>query len=277
METIKLNNGVQMPVLGFGTYQINEQECVKSVKESLNAGYRLIDTAEAYGNEAAVGQAISESGIPRSELFITTKVNFSSYRNVVDTVEQSLKNLNTDYLDLVLLHWPFGDYYTAWRELEKLYQKGTIKAIGVSNFEPDRLIDLINFNEVTPAINQVETNLLCQRKAEHQWFEKYGVVHQGYAPLGQGKAKEILANSVVNQLAKVHQKTPAQIVLRYLVQSGVTVIPKSVHPQRMKENIDMFDFELTSEEMKQLAQLDTKRPTIGNPESPEMVEFAMTW
>lgn len=277
METIQLNNKVEMPMVGFGTYQLTGQECTNSVLSAIQAGYRLIDTAEAYGNEKAIGEAITATDADRDDLFITTKVNFRSYENVNEVVQQSLKNLQTDYLDMVLLHWPFGNYYAAWRDLEKLYEDGVIRAIGVSNFEPDRLIDLIEFNDVTPAVNQVETNLLCQRKEEHKWFEKYHVVQQGYAPLGQGKVREILANEVVDKIAEKHGKTPAQVVLHYLVQCGVSVIPKSVHPERMAENIDIFDFKLTEEEMKMLAQIDTKKPSIGNSESPETVEFAMTW
>ncbi|MDD7446757.1 MAG: aldo/keto reductase [Clostridiales bacterium] len=167
MNTLTLNNGIQMPVLGFGTFMMNGSECEESVLTAIRAGYRMIDTAEAYGNEEAVGNAIIKSGVSRKELFLVTKVNFRSYENTRETVEASLKKLKTDYLDLVLLHWPFGNYYTAWRELEKLYQNGTIRAIGVSNFNPDRLIDLIEFNQVPPAVDQIETHLLCQRRAEH--------------------------------------------------------------------------------------------------------------
>lgn len=175
MNTLTLNNGIQMPVLGFGTFMMNGSECEESVLTAIRAGYRMIDTAEAYGNEEAVGNAIIKSGVSRKELFLVTKVNFRSYENTRETVEASLKKLKTDYLDLALLHWPFGNYYAAWRELEKLYQNGTIRAIGVSNFNPDRLIDLIEFNQVPPAVDQIETHLLCQRRAERAWLEKYHV------------------------------------------------------------------------------------------------------
>ena len=171
MNTIPLNNDIQMPMLGFGTFLMGGAECEESVLTALRSGYRMIDTAEAYGNEEVVGNAIVKSGIPREELFLVTKVNFRSYENTRATVEASLEKLKTSYLDLVLLHWPFGNYYAAWRELEKLYQEGTIRAIGVSNFDPDRLIDLIEFNQVTPAVNQIETHLLCQRRTEHEWLE----------------------------------------------------------------------------------------------------------
>lgn len=277
MKTLTLNNGVELPLLGFGTYQIQGEECTKSVLTAIGHGYRLIDTAEAYGNEAAVGEAIVNCGVARSELFVTTKVNFRSYENAAETVKTSLRNLRTDYLDMVLLHWPFGNYYAAWRELEKLYDEGRIRAIGVSNFDPDRLIDLTEFNDVTPAVNQVETHLLCQRKAEHCWFEKYHVAHQAYAPFGQGRANEMFDSPVLKEIAAAHGKTPRQVALRYLIQMGLSVIPKSVREERMAENIDIFDFALSADELISLAALDTATPMIGKAESPEKVEFAMTW
>lgn len=277
MESIKLNNGVKMPVLGFGTFLNNGEECERSVCEALKAGYRLIDTAEAYGNEEQVGNGIKAGGIDRKEIFIVTKVNFRSYENARETVLHSLEKLKTDYLDLVLLHWPFGNYYAAWRELEKLYEEGKIRAIGISNFDPDRLIDLISFNKVKPAVNQIETHLYCQRTREHAWEEKYGVAHMAYAPLGQGHANEMFAEDAVKVLAEKYQKTPAQILLRYQIQNGVIVIPKSVHTERIRENIDVFDFMLTQEEMQSLKALDKNAPMIGDPENPEKTEMAMTW
>lgn len=277
MNKITLNNDIQMPLLGFGTFLMGGAECEESVLTALRSGYRMIDTAEAYGNEDAVGNAIVESGIPRKEVFIVTKVNFRSYENTCETVEASLQKLKTSYLDLVLLHWPFGNYYAAWRELEKLYHEGKIRAIGVSNFAPDRLIDLIEFNKVTPAVNQIETHLLCQRRTEHKWLEKYHVRHMAYAPLGQGRKNEMFENPVLVEIAKVHGKTAAQVALRFLMQSGVVVIPKSVHVDRIKENFNLFDFELTVDEMNQLVKMDTAMPMIGNPEDPAMVEEAMKW
>ena len=277
MNTIALNNNVQMPMLGFGTFLMGGAECEESVLTALRSGYRMIDTAEAYGNEEAIGNAVERSGIPREELFLVTKVNFRSYENTRETVEASLKKLKTSYLDLVLLHWPFGNYYAAWRELEKLYQEGKIRAVGVSNFDPDRLIDLISFNQVTPAVNQIETHLLCQRRAEHEWLEKYHVRHMAYAPLGQGRKNEMFENPVLTKIAKAHGKTAAQTALRFLMQSDVIVIPKSVHEERIRENFDVFDFELTADEMEQLAKMDTAVPMIGNPENPAMVEAAMKW
>ena len=277
MEYIELNNGVKMPMLGFGTFLNNGDECEQSVCEAIKVGYRLIDTAEAYGNEEQVGNGIKASGIDRSELFIVTKVNFRSYENARETVLNSLKKLKTDYLDTVLLHWPFGNYYKAWRELEKLYDEGLIRAIGVSNFEPDRFIDLIEFNKITPAVNQIETHLYCQRAAEHKWENKYGIAHMAYAPLGQGRTNEMFSEPAVEALAKKYGKTPAQILLRFNIQNGVVVIPKSVHTDRIKENIDVFDFSLSDDEMSTLRLLDKASPMIGNPETPELTESAMKW
>ena len=268
---------VSMPMLGFGTFLNTGGDCRRSVAEAINAGYRLIDTAEAYGNEEQVGEGIQASGLARRELFLVTKVNFKSYDNTRKTVETSLRLLGTDYLDLVLLHWPFADYYTAWRELEALHAEGKIRAIGVSNFEPDRLVDLIAYNKIRPAVNQIETHLYCQRQPEHQWEHQYGVAHMAYAPLGQGRANEMFTEPAVRELAARYGKTPTQILLRRSVQDGVTVIPKSVHAERIKENIDIFDFELTSEEMSVLRSLDKAAPMIGTPEKPELVEMAMQW
>lgn len=277
MDKITLNNNIQMPMLGFGTFLMSGAECEDSVLSALRSGYRMIDTAEAYGNEEAVGNATRKSGISRNKLFLVTKVNFRSYENTRTTVEASLKKLQTDYLDLVLLHWPFGNYYAAWRELEKLHQEGKIRAIGVSNFEPDRLIDLIEFNDVVPAVNQIETHLLCQRRTEHEWLGKYHVQHMAYAPLGQGRKNEMFENPALVEISRTHGKTAPQIALRFLMQSGVAVIPKSVCEARIKENFDVFDFELSTDEMARLVKMDTAVPLIGNPEAPAMVEAAMKW
>ena len=277
MEYLQLNNEVKMPMLGFGTFMINGEECEKNVLSAIQHGYRLIDTAEAYGNEEAVGNAIAKCGVDRKELFIVTKVNFKSYENTRETVEASLEKLKTDYLDLVLLHWPFGNVYKAWRELEALYEEGKIRAIGVSNFELDRLIDLVSYNKVKPVINQIETHLYCQRIAEHTWEDKYNVAHMAYAPLGQGHANEMFEEEIVQELAQKYDKTPAQILLRRTIQDGVAVIPKSVHEERMEENINVFDFSLTDEEMSKLRELDKTQAMIGNPEAPELVEMSLEW
>lgn len=277
MEYLTLNNGIPMPLVGFGTFMLGGEPCTNAVSTAIQSGYRLIDTAEAYGNEKEVGEGIKQSGIDRGALFLVTKVNFKSYDNTRQTVENSLRLLKTDYLDLVLLHWPFADYYTAWRELETLHAESKIRSIGVSNCEPDRLVDLIAYNKVKPAVNQIETHLYCQRQTEHQWENKYNVAHMAYAPLGQGKANTMFTEPVVRELAAKYGKTPAQILLHRTVQDGVTVIPKSVHTERIKENIDIFDFELTPDDMSVLRSLDKAAPMIGKPETPELVEMAMQW
>lgn len=280
MEYLTLNNGVKMPIVGFGTFQIaDKKECEKSVVSAIDAGYRLIDTAQAYGNEEFVGSAIKNCGVARSELFITTKLWFRNYEkaDAEKSLNESLEKLQLNYVDMVLLHWPYGNVYEAWRTLESFYAAGKIRAIGISNFDADRMIDLITFNKVKPCINQIETHLFCQRKSESEWLKKYGLAHQAYAPLGQGRANEMFENAAVKKIAANHGKTPAQIALRFLVQNGISVIPKSVHADRIKENIDIFDFVLTDEEMKALSALDTAKPMIGKAESPETTEFAMTW
>ena len=277
MEYLTLNNGVQMPLVGFGTFMLGGEVCKNAVAEAIESGYRMIDTAEAYGNEKAVGEGIKKSGIDRKELFLVTKVNFKSYENAEQTVMQSLANLQTDYIDLLLLHWPFANYYAAWRVLEKLYTKGKVHAIGVSNFEPDQLLDLIAYNKVVPAVNQIETNLYCQRSTERGWMDKKQVAHMAYAPLGQGNRNEMFSEPVVLMLAEKYGKTPGQILLRFLTQKGIVVIPRSTKPEHIKENVALFDFTLTNEEMAQLSALDKKEPLIGRPETPELVEFSLTW
>lgn len=277
MESLILNNGIQMPLVGFGTFMLGGESCKNAVAEAIKNGYRLIDTAEAYGNEKEVGEGIRQSGIDRKELFLVTKVNFKSYENAEQTVMQSLANLQTDYIDLLLLHWPFANYYAAWRTLEKLYAAGKVRAIGVSNFEPDQLLDLIAYNQVIPAVNQIETNLYCQRSTERGWMDKKQVAHMAYAPLGQGNRSEMFQEPVVLAFAAKYAKTPSQILLRFLTQKGIVVIPRSAQPEHIKENFDLFDFELTTDEMAQLSALDKKEPLIGRPETPELVEFSLTW
>lgn len=277
MEFITLNNGKQMPTLGFGTFMLKGETCKKAVIDAIKTGYRLIDTAEAYGNEAQVGQGIIESGIVRSELFLVTKVNYKSYEHVKETVEQSLKNLQTDYIDLLLLHWPFSNYYLAWRELEKLYEEGKIHAIGVSNFEPSQLVDLIAYNKVVPTMNQIETNLYCQRINERTWLDKKNVGHMAYAPLGQGNRNEMFEEPIVCSLARKYQKTPSQILLRFLTQKEIVVIPRSSKLEHIQENFDIFDFSLTEEEIQELISLDQKKAMIGNPQNPDLVEMSLSW
>lgn len=277
MEYLKLNNGITMPALGLGTFMLAGEICEKAVAAAIQEGYRMIDTAEAYGNEAAVGNGIAKSGIDRKELFLVTKVNYKSYENVRETVEQSLKNLQTDYIDLLLLHWPFANYYNAWRELEKLYEEGKIRAIGVSNFEPAQLVDLIAYNKVVPAVDQIETNLYCQRSAQRTWLDKNKVAHMAYAPLGQGNRNEMFTEPEVIALAEKYHKKPSQILLRFLTQKGIIVIPRSTKPEHIRENFDIFDFSLTDDEIKKLTELDQKTAMIGNPNNPELVEMSLTW
>ena len=266
-----------MPLIGFGTFMLGGEACKNAVTVAIENGYRMIDTAEAYGNEKEVGEGIKQSDIDRKELFLVTKVNFKSYENAEQTVMQSLSNLQTNYIDLLLLHWPFANYYGAWRTLEKLYAEGKIRAIGVSNFEPDQLLDLIAYNKIIPAINQIETNLYCQRSTERSWMDKKQVSHMAYAPLGQGNRNEMFQEPMVLSLAKKYRKTPAQVLLRFLTQKGIIVIPRSTKPEHIKENFDLFDFELSTDEMSQLSALDKKEPLIGRPETPELVEFSLTW
>lgn len=277
MEYLKLNNGITMPALGLGTFMLAGEICEEAVAAAIQVGYRMIDTAEAYGNEAAVGNGIAKSGIDRKELFLVTKVNYKSYENVRETVEQSLKNLQTDYIDLLLLHWPFANYYNAWRELEKLYEEGKIRAIGVSNFEPTQLVDLIAYNKVVPAVDQIETNLYCQRSAQRTWLDKNKVAHMAYAPLGQGNRNEMFTEPEVIALAEKYHKKPSQILLRFLTQKGIIVIPRSIKAEHIRENFDIFDFSLTDDEIKKLTELDQKTAMIGNPNNPDLVEMSLTW
>lgn len=277
MEYLKLNNGIEMPVLGFGTFMLNGIVCEESVANAIRIGYRMIDTAEAYGNEEAVGKGIRASGISREEIFLVTKVNFKSYENTKAAVEQSLKNMQIDYIDLLLLHWPFANYYAAWRVLEELYTEGKLRSIGVSNFEPSQLIDLIAYNKIVPAVNQIETNLYCQRTKHRKWLNENNVAHMAYAPLGQGNRNEMFAEPTVIEIAEKYGKTTSQILLRFLTQKNISVIPKSSNLQHIKENYEIFDFALSSGEIKLLEQLDMNKALIGNPQMPEMVEMSLNW
>ncbi|MBR6001306.1 MAG: aldo/keto reductase [Bacteroidales bacterium] len=278
MEYIKLNTGIMMPKLGLGTYKSTDpEECENAVLEALRIGYRLIDTAQIYGNEAFIGKALKRTDVPREDLFIVTKVWFRNFGKAYESVIRSMKDLGVDYLDLVLLHWPFGDTYAAWRDLEKLFREGLVRNIGVSNYEPDRLVDLIMYNEVVPAVNQIETNLVAQRKESHKWMEKYGVAHMGYAPFCQGRMDQIFDDPALTALAAKYGKTARQVTLRFLIQSDVIQIPKSVHAERLKENFNVLDFTLSEEDMALLAGLDRESPLIGRPEDPEKVERASKW
>ena len=280
MEFKVLNNNVEIPLLGIGTYQVrNGDECIQQIKDALDVGYRLIDTAQGYQNEAFIGQAIKEYPIDRKELFITTKINFINYEReqCIASIEQSLKNLQTSYLDLVLLHWPFGNYFSAYRVLEEYYQKGVIRAIGVSNFFPGQYINLIHYNKVIPSVNQLETHLYGQQKDQERWLKQFNIAQEAYAPLGQNRANDMFNEEIVKQLANKYHKTPAQIALRYLTMRGIIAIPKSVHKERMKENIDIFDFKFTEDEMLSLRELDKNLIMIGNSENPDRVDQSFHW
>lgn len=275
MEYVKLNNGTEMPILGFGVYQIPKEETKKCVLDALNAGYRLIDTAQSYFNESEVGEAIVESGIPCEELFITSKVWIDNYGydKCRKSVLKSLKKLKIDYIDLMLLHQPFSDYYGAYRALEDLYKEGKIKAIGVSNFYPDRLADIGLFGrEIIPAVNQVEVNPLNQQNKALEVMTKYGVKMEAWAPFGEGKNGMFTNETLVN-IGKKYHKSAAQVILRWLIQRGVIVVCKSTHLERMKENIDVFDFELSEEDMNQIASLDNTESLFFNHQDPNMVEW----
>ena len=277
METKILNNGVEMPVLGFGVYQVDEAICERCVSEALAAGYRSIDTAAAYMNERAVGRAVRRSGIPRGELFITTKlwVQDAGYESAKRAFAASLERLQLDYLDLYLIHQPFGDVYGAWRAMEELYREGKVRAIGVSNFQPDRLVDLILHNEVVPAVNQVETHPFCQQAEEAGIMARYGVQAEAWAPFAEGR-NNLFGNEVLTDLAAKHRKSVAQVVLRWISQRGIVVIPKSVHKERMAENIDVFDLTLPPEDMARIAALDMKQSCFLSHRDPQTVEWLGT-
>ena len=270
MEHRILNNGVEMPVLGFGVYQVEETVCEQCVCDAIAAGYRSIDTASAYLNERAVGRAIRRSGVPREELFITTKlwVQDAGYESTKRALAKSLERLQLDYLDLYLIHQPFGDVYGSWRAMEELYREGAVRAIGVSNFQPDRLVDLILHNEVVPAVNQVETHPFCQQTEAAAVMASEGVQIESWAPFAEGR-NNLFGNGTLVSLAAKYRKSVAQVVLRWLIQRGVVVIPKSVRPERMAENIDVFDFHLAPEDMDLIATLDTRRSCFLSHRDPE--------
>ena len=277
MEHRILNNGVEMPVLGFGVYRVEETVCEQCVCDAIAAGYRSIDTASAYLNERAVGRAIRRSGVPREELFITTKlwVQDAGYESAKRAFAKSLERLQLDYLDLYLIHQPFGDVYGSWRAMEELYREGAVRAIGVSNFQPDRLVDLILHNEVVPAVNQVETHPFCQQTEAAAVMASEGVQIESWAPFAEGR-NNLFGNGTLVSLAAKYRKSVAQVVLRWLIQRGVVVIPKSVRPERMAENIAVFDFHLAPEDMDLIATLDTRRSCFLSHRDPETVKWLGT-
>ena len=264
MEFVTLNNGLKMPKVGFGVYQIkNQEQCKQAVLDAIDVGYRLIDTAQSYGNEEAVGKAIQETQVPRSELFITTKVWLSNYgyEKAKASVEESLKKMQLDYIDLVLLHQPFNDYYGAYKALEDLYKEGKIKAIGVSNFYPDRLVDLAIFSDVKPAVNQVEVNVFHQQTTAQTYNKKYEVQMEAWAPFAEGR-NNMFTNPELKAIGDKYGKSIAQVILRWLVQRGIVPLAKSVKKERMQENINIFDFELSDEDMAVIAKMDKKESSF---------------
>ncbi|MFB5761916.1 aldo/keto reductase [Paenibacillus medicaginis] len=275
MQKVMLNNGVEMPIIGFGVYQINDaKECEQSVYDAIMAGYRLIDTASGYQNEEAVGRAIKRSGVPREELFITTKlwIQNTGYDSTKKAFAKSLERLQLDYLDLYLIHQPFGDVYGSWRAMEELYHEGKIRAIGVSNFHPDRLVDLILHNEITPAVNQVETHPFFQQIESAALMKEYNVQIESWGPFAEGR-NNMFQNEVLLSLAEKHQKSVAQVILRWMIQREVVVIPKSVRKERIIENFNIFDFELSQEDMETIAKLDTKQSSFLSYHDPETVKM----
>ena len=278
MEYVTLNNGVKMPILGFGVYQISKEDCARCVLDAIKVGYRHFDTAQSYFNEEQVGDAIktaiSEGLVKREELFITTKVwlDHYGYDKCKESVLNSMKKLKVDYIDLMLLHQPFGDYYGAYRALEDLYKEGKLKAIGVSNFYPDRLSDICAFNEIVPQVNQVETNIFNQQIDAQKNMEKNQVQIEAWAPFAEGR-NNMFSNPVLKEIGDNHNKSIAQVILRWLTQRGVVALAKSTLIERMKENINVLDFKLTDEEMKKITELDKKESSFFNHQTPEAVEM----
>ena len=277
MEYKTLNNGVKMPMLGYGVYQVAPEECERCVLDALSVGYRAVDTAQAYANEEGVGSALKKSGVPRGEVFLATKVwiTDAGEEKAARSIDESLRKLGTDYVDLLLIHQPFGDYYGTYRAMEKAYKAGKVRAIGVSNFYPDRFIDLANFCEVTPAVKQVETHVFQQQKVARGVAEKYGTLIQSWGPFAEGK-NGIFTNETLVKIGKKYGKTAAQTALRFLLQSGVAIIPKSTHKERMAENLDVLNFSLSEEDMREISALDTGKSLFFSHYDPRTVEWFMS-
>lgn len=274
MEYVTLSNNVKMPVLGYGVYQVSKEECERCVLDALKIGYRSIDTAQAYFNEEEVGTAMKKSGVPREDIFLTSKVWIENYGydQCRKSVETSLKKLQTDYIDLMLLHQPFSDYYGAWRALEDLYEEGKIRAIGISNFYPDRMVDIASFARIRPMVNQVETHPYNQQVAAKKYMDKYNVQIEAWAPFGEGRGG-LFEDEVLKEIGKKYGKSTAQVMLRWHIQRGVVVIPKSVHYERMEENFNVFDFELAGDDMEKIAALDKAESSFFSHYDPAMVEW----
>lgn len=274
MDYVTLNNGVKMPQLGYGVYQVSKEECERCVLDAIKVGYRHIDTAQSYFNEEEVGNAIEKSGVLRNEIFLTTKVwiEHYGYEQTKASVYESMQKLKVNYIDLVLLHQPFADYYGAWRALEDMYADGKIRAIGISNFYPDRMVDLASFSRIKPMVNQVETHPFNQQIEAQEWMKKYGVQIEAWAPFGEGRGG-LFTNETIAKIAAKYNKTVAQVILRWELQRGIVVIPKSVHIERMEQNLDVFDFELSVEDMQIMASLDKKQSSFFSHTDPAMVEW----
>lgn len=277
MDYVTLNNGIKMPKLGYGVYQTPPEDTKRCVLDAIEIGYRSIDTAQAYGNEAGVGEAIKESGLPREEFFITTKVWITNagYEKAKASIEESLKALQTDYIDLLLIHQPFGDYYGTYRAMEEAYKGGKVRAIGVSNFGPDRYLDIEHFSEIKPAVNQVETHVFQQQKAAREYMQKYNCQIMSWGPFAEGK-KDFFNNEVLIKIGAKYNKTAAQTALRFLLQSDVVIIPKSVHKDRMEQNFNVFDFALTHEDMAEIEALDGGESLFFSHYDPKTVEWFMS-
>ncbi|MGM9597583.1 MAG: aldo/keto reductase [Eubacteriales bacterium] len=274
MNYVTLSNGVKMPMLGYGVYQVTKEECERCVLDALKSGYRSIDTAQSYFNEEEVGNAIASSGIPRGEIFLTSKVwiEHYGYEECKRSVADSMKKLKTDYIDLMLLHQPFADYYGAWRALEELYDEGKLRAIGISNFSPDRMVDIASFSRIRPMVNQIEIHPHHQQTFAKEWNEKYGVQLEAWAPFGEGRGG-MFELPELKLIAGKHGKTVAQVILRWHLQRGIVVIPKSTHIERMQENFNVFDFELTDGDMSAISALDRKTSSFFSHSDPNMVEW----
>ena len=275
MKQVTLNNGLKMPILGFGVYQITDlKECERAVLDAIEVGYRLIDTAQAYGNEEAVGRAIKKSSVLREELFITTKVWISNagYEKARQSLEESLKKMQLDYIDLVLIHQPVNDYYGTYRAMEEMYKEGNIKAIGVSNFYPDRLVDICLCNEIIPAVNQVEVNVFHQQTDAQEYMKKYNVQMEAWAPFAEGK-NDMFNQPLLKEIGTKYGKSVAQVILRWLVQRNIVVLAKSVRKERMEENINIFDFELSHDEMNRISELDKGESSFFSHYDPNIIEF----
>lgn len=274
METVKLNNGVEMPILGYGVFQVDPAECERCVSDAINTGYRLIDTAQAYFNEEGVGSAIKKSGVKREDLFLVTKIWISNAgeEKAAASIDESLRKLQTDYVDLLLIHQPFGDYYGTYRAMEKAYKSGKARAIGVSNFYPDRFVDLSHFAEIQPAVNQVETHIFQQQKEARKVMKKYNTQIMAWGPFAEGK-NNMFKNETLVSIGEKYGKSSAQTALRFLTQEGIIVIPKSVKKERMEQNLDIFDFKLTEEELNEIRALDTGKSLFFSHYDPATVEM----